>query len=375
MIVTSSLIALQIMLVKGYSPIFALLFFGFFGFIDALFWGALLKKVPEGAYVPLAIGAFITICCTLWTWAKGLEHAFDVSHRMRLSTILRTIDIDDEDAARLKSLVEEDEGEDEGSEASGASEAISEKSLAMATGARVRLTAPVRRALQPLATNRSLELQVPPGPLRLARTPSIALFQTSSSGKGAPHSFTTFCKRFPVLPQVVVFFTVRQTLLPRLPNERDRYVCTKIRAYEGFYTAVMRVGYREQIDLTKATDEVVARICQLERDTLGDEGVAARVQGVLDASKIRSHFLPYYYVEALPSNLKNSLARKISTCKFPLAGSASGTKAQMGRWRSTVIRKFLLEDIYQRIDILFPFESDWVFDAQTVLRIGITADL
>ncbi len=59
MIVTTSLIALSIPFVKHLSFLFGIAFFLFFGFIDGLFWGASLKKVPLGAWFPLGLGSIL----------------------------------------------------------------------------------------------------------------------------------------------------------------------------------------------------------------------------------------------------------------------------------------------------------------------------
>jgi KUP system potassium uptake protein len=56
MIVTTTLITIQIPYVKGYSWVLAAAWMLSFGFIDTLFWGASLKKVPLGAWVPLLVG-------------------------------------------------------------------------------------------------------------------------------------------------------------------------------------------------------------------------------------------------------------------------------------------------------------------------------
>lgn len=55
-VTTSVLTSLQIVIVKKKSILIALSFFVFFGFLDGLFWGASLRKVPHGAWVSLMIG-------------------------------------------------------------------------------------------------------------------------------------------------------------------------------------------------------------------------------------------------------------------------------------------------------------------------------
>lgn len=112
MFVTTCLIALQMRYVKGWPLLVGVAFFLVFGFFDGtlldismqfgslkaragLFWGASLKKVPHGAWVPLMIGvalyvlefgglhtsSLIPIPCLsrmllmiFWTWAKVCSH-------------------------------------------------------------------------------------------------------------------------------------------------------------------------------------------------------------------------------------------------------------------------------------------------------------
>jgi len=76
MFTTTVLISLQIRYVKQLPYILGIAFFLFFGFLDGkainrtlfrcsnipgLFWGASLKKVPQGAWVPLMIGLILSV--------------------------------------------------------------------------------------------------------------------------------------------------------------------------------------------------------------------------------------------------------------------------------------------------------------------------
>ena len=56
MFVTTTMIAVQIPYVKHKSWTLALAWLLFFGFLDGLFFGASLEKVPRGAWIPLVIG-------------------------------------------------------------------------------------------------------------------------------------------------------------------------------------------------------------------------------------------------------------------------------------------------------------------------------
>lgn len=77
MLTTTFLIALQFKYVKGFPALLGVAFFLVFGFFDgeiffspylfieltmlgvALFWGAAVNKIPEGAWVPLMIGIIL----------------------------------------------------------------------------------------------------------------------------------------------------------------------------------------------------------------------------------------------------------------------------------------------------------------------------
>ena len=56
---TTILIGISIFYRKKMHWIYSVMFVGFFGFFDALFWGASFRKVPQGAWVPLMIGVIL----------------------------------------------------------------------------------------------------------------------------------------------------------------------------------------------------------------------------------------------------------------------------------------------------------------------------
>lgn len=59
MLCTTTLLTLQIPFVKNLPWALALAFFVFFAFVDGLFFGASLRKVPHGAWFPLGIGCLL----------------------------------------------------------------------------------------------------------------------------------------------------------------------------------------------------------------------------------------------------------------------------------------------------------------------------
>jgi len=89
MLITTLTLALAMVQLKGLPVLVALAYFMAAAFIDALFFGAALKKVPHGAWFPLGLAFVLLIVFTGWAWAKGLEDKFDAGHRYRLSEIMR----------------------------------------------------------------------------------------------------------------------------------------------------------------------------------------------------------------------------------------------------------------------------------------------
>ena len=61
MFTTTVLVSFQIKLVKRKPLWLALAFFVPFSFFDGIYWAAALKKVPEGAWVPLMIGCILCV--------------------------------------------------------------------------------------------------------------------------------------------------------------------------------------------------------------------------------------------------------------------------------------------------------------------------
>ncbi|OAV89538.1 hypothetical protein, variant [Puccinia triticina 1-1 BBBD Race 1] len=88
LITTTFLMTMVMIHVKGLPVWLSLLFFGLAGFIDAIFFASALQKIPHGAWFTLTLGCLIGLFLLFWTWAKGLEDAFDAAHRIKLGQLL-----------------------------------------------------------------------------------------------------------------------------------------------------------------------------------------------------------------------------------------------------------------------------------------------
>ncbi|KAF8882060.1 potassium transporter, partial [Gymnopilus junonius] len=207
---TSFLLAIQMRWVKHWPFIVGVVFFAVFGFFDALFWGASLKKVPHGAWVPLMIGSVLESIMVLWVWAKSLEDTFDRKNRMNLKHFIhQTPKIREEQPPDNGHDPDDDQTADEHDELSYYFYEVS-------------------------STRGSVKFaDEKPGEKReLQRIPSAAVFHKITTGKGVPHTFVEFIRQWPALPRVVVFLSVCILPIARVPPQ-DRYVVSKVRTIDG----------------------------------------------------------------------------------------------------------------------------------------------
>ncbi|KAG8965644.1 hypothetical protein FRC03_000339 [Tulasnella sp. 419] len=337
MIITTTLVALQCHYVKMLPWIVAVAFFVIFGFIDALFWGASLKKVPHGAWVTLMLGVLIAAVLVFWTWAKGLEDRFDGANRKNLRQFLV---LDDAivrakgDTTRVVSTVghvgslseglprtktvEEDEIED--------------------------LSATPSHKLWLVSEDEKQEKS------ELARLPICAVFHKLSSGRGVPHTFYGFLRQWPALPRVTIFLSVRIVNVPRV-HIQQRYTVTKVRSLEGFYGVTYALGFRDKFNVQIGA--IIDRICILEtRSGANDEGDAVqRIHEIRTAAEHSTHIVPYYH----------AVSKGVGFGGFLQPAFA-------------LIRKIMIEDIYSRISAIFP-EMVNSADTERTIHVGINATI
>lgn len=85
--------------------------------------------------------------------------------------------------------------------------------------------------------------------LACQQVPILSFFHHLGSGNGAPHSFTAMVQRQMTLPRVVVILAIRIVDVPRL-DEEDKILINKLRSMEGFYVMKLRLGYRQDVDVS-----------------------------------------------------------------------------------------------------------------------------
>lgn len=111
MFITTSILAVAMVQVKHLSVLVAIGYFLLSAFIDGLFFGASLKKVPTGAWFSIGLATILLVLLLGWSWARGLEEQFDKNHRYRLSEVMKPSRGAADDAVNEKK--DEQEGEAE----------------------------------------------------------------------------------------------------------------------------------------------------------------------------------------------------------------------------------------------------------------------
>ncbi|KAJ4491170.1 potassium transporter [Lentinula edodes] len=319
---TSLLLAVQMVYVKRWPILIAIGYFLTFGFFDGLFWGAALKKVPHGAWVPLMIGLILMIFMVFWTWSKGLEDAFDGANRQNLRHFIwREDKIPISKVKDSQEIVEQVEEEEEVSEPTYyylPTQSFSSK-------------------------DEGLEIEK----RELTRIPTMAIFHKFTVGRGVPHTFVGFIRQWPALPQVLVFLSVSMLPIARVAPD-DRYVVVKTRSLEGCYGVTYNVGFREHFDVN--VDELVESLCNLEMqyDPKGCERTIAKIKAV---SSRATHIVPHYHV----------VSKKID----------AGYLTFMANW----VRQYLIEEIYRRLTTMFPETVNWMTSAEEIIHVGINATI
>jgi len=341
MLVTSSLIAIQIPLVKRLPWVLGLAFFLFFGFFDGLFWGASLRKIPLGAWVPLMIGCILWLVMIFWTWAKGLEDNFDGVNRHNLRHFIvnsfnkphgniRDIKVAKTSAHQYSTLATLTQG-------SGVDEASTEDDVVSKEDGKAD-------SLYLVSEDKTFVRE-------LSRVPIMAVFHKIAGGKGVPHTFYAFLKQWPALPRIVVFLSIKILPVGRLPADEERYVITKVRTLKGFYGVTYQIGFREDFNVT--VDEIVAGLCAVENRYARDEEEAERMVAEIRhaAETSITHIMPNYWVFSRPIN--------------------AGFLTPVVRY----VRAFLIEGLYRQIAQIFPDSVLWRGHQEEIIRVGINAEI
>lgn len=203
---------------------------------------------------------------SFWTWAKGLEDAFDSANRKNLRHFIRAADEDDPNSA-LYAIPED-------GRADTVTEDVTEDIASFSGGEKKSNYYFVDE------DNLGIKLDADHEKVTLARVNTCAIFHKLTHGKGVPHTFmgesylwcfleylqliyssSGFIRQWPALPRVVIFLSVCTLPTPRV-DPQDRYVVNKARTVEGFFGVTYYLGFRDNFDVQ--ISEITERICGIE---------------------------------------------------------------------------------------------------------------
>ncbi|CAG8587554.1 16593_t:CDS:2, partial [Dentiscutata heterogama] len=217
MIITTTLLAIVIHQV-WHLPIFvSVIFFLIFGIVDASFLGATLRKVENGGWLTLLVAICLTITMTIWRWGTVRKIRYELIHKPNLGKIF------------------ENSGKPE--EAISSSITINEVS---------QISQEILHQDEKVDV---VQLRISGSENHLTRSSGIGLFY-SGIGSKVPLSFSHFIKHFPIVPQNLVFITIRPIAVP-IVGDNDRLVVKKVGNYECCYHATARYGYSEEVSQGK----------------------------------------------------------------------------------------------------------------------------
>ncbi|CAG8725569.1 12398_t:CDS:2, partial [Racocetra persica] len=246
MIITTTLLAIVIRLVWRLPIIVSIIFFCVFFTIDASFLGATLRKVESGGWFTLVVAVLLTIMMSIWRWGTVRV----IRHERSQTPDLQKIFKEEKIVSNEINITDNDIN--------------SSHEITLESGNEVS---------SEVATH-------------FIRSPGIGLFY-SDIGTKIPLSFTHFVKNFPIMPQNVVFITIRTVAIPRIIDIDDRFIVKKVKNYEGCYQVTARYGYAEQISqgrefilqLVESIRKIDSASTKLTQDFNPDNGSVVYVLG------------------------------------------------------------------------------------------------
>jgi KUP system potassium uptake protein len=176
------MVSIAAIVVWDIHPVFVLLGFLVFGSLDGLFLSSALAKVPQGAWLTLALAAVLSIFFLVWRYGKEQQWKAESQGRKSLSELVVT-------GADSKYYVKR---EREGEEV--------ELELANIKG---KSSIPFGSSLRGSSTTHGFT--------------GVGLF-FDKVGELSPMVYTCFIRNFPVLHELTIFVHLLQTVRPEVSN-------------------------------------------------------------------------------------------------------------------------------------------------------------
>lgn len=84
MFITTTLVTIVMLLVWKTRWPLVLLFLSVYGLVEGVYFTSVLNKVPQGGWVPFAIGTFFLIISLCWNYGRQKKYAYEMNHKISL---------------------------------------------------------------------------------------------------------------------------------------------------------------------------------------------------------------------------------------------------------------------------------------------------
>lgn len=102
MLITTFLVTLVMLVIWDWPLLLVVAFFTFFGIIEGVYLTSVLKKVPQGGWVPFAISAFFLVIMISWNYGRQRKYRYEMENKITPDQLGKLLS--DDDTARVPGM-------------------------------------------------------------------------------------------------------------------------------------------------------------------------------------------------------------------------------------------------------------------------------
>ncbi|KAG7787451.1 hypothetical protein KL910_002318 [Ogataea haglerorum] len=238
-ILTTTLITICMRYVYRINVIIPIVFMLGFGTLDALLIISGLRKVPNGAWFPLAMAGISFMFISFWRWCRSLKVNYDISFKKSVDELFVS-------SSTVKAIKEavvvnlNSENSKKGYDGANDEESVASDPDIGPSGDQ---------------DNQFLEMKYYGNIIKIPRNNHVGIMYCTSSTtltnrSYLPHLFEHLIHSFNSVPKIFILIEPRVSTLPFI-EEEDSYRLQEIAGVPGFYRCIVRSGFMRQTLLTK----------------------------------------------------------------------------------------------------------------------------
>ncbi|KAG7805842.1 hypothetical protein KL921_005273 [Ogataea angusta] len=238
-ILTTILITICMIYVYRINIIIPIVFMLGFGTLDALLIISGLRKVPNGAWFPLAMAGISFIFISFWRWCRGLKVNYDLSFKKSVDELFVSSSTVKAQKEAVVVNLNSDIGKKRDTVANDEESVASVPSIGT-TGNQ---------------DDQYLEMKYYGNVVKIPRNNHVGIMYCTSSTtltnrSCLPHLFEHLIHSFNSVPKIFILIEPRVSTLPFI-EEEESYRLQRIAGIPGFYRCIVRSGFMHQTLLTK----------------------------------------------------------------------------------------------------------------------------